>query len=104
MSYVITPTGDSSMTLRLAKPIQYIKRETGFFLTITERTETIYYARLTGRTARKWGFDCPTMELYSVDTTAQGDGSIWGVRGARLAGTWLVRPEALPDILDQYIG
>ena len=97
-SYIITPTGnDSRMTLRLAKPDQGIRPEEGFFLVNSERNLQTYYARLTGRTTSRWGYACPTMELYRVDTTVIDD-AIWGVRGERVAGTWFVRPEALAEI------
>ena len=49
--------------------------------------------RLTGRTRRCWGIDCPTIERFEVTTFADSDGVIWGDRGDRIPGTSAIRPE-----------
>lgn len=49
--------------------------------------------RLTGRTRKCWGIDCPTIERFEVTTFADSDGVIWGDRGDRIPGTSDIRPE-----------
>lgn len=48
--------------------------------------------RLTGRTRQFFGMACPTIERFEIDTVVIDD-AIWGVRGARIAGTYAIRPE-----------
>lgn len=48
---------------------------------------------LTGQTRKFWGMNCPTIERFEIETTVI-DAAIWGVRGARIAGTFAVRPDA----------
>jgi methyl coenzyme M reductase gamma subunit len=46
---------------------------------------------LTGRTRKFFGIDCPTIERYEIETTVIDD-AIWGVRGAKVPGTFATRP------------
>jgi len=57
--------------------------------------------RPTGRTAKTWSIDCPTVERFDIDTVVKTDYRIgetvyptviMGARGARIAGTLAYRP------------
>jgi hypothetical protein len=97
--YLVFSLGESKLELNIISWAQAdgIKPESGFFPllgTFPNDHAPRYYGKLTGRTTRKWDLDCPTVELYEVDTIADEAGVIWGVRGKRVPGMWAVRPEA----------
>lgn len=59
----------------------------------------IAIARLTGRTRRFFGIDCPTIERFEVETYAAADGTIRGRKGQhRLGPTMATRPENLRTV------
>lgn len=54
--------------------------------------------RLTGRTRRIRGLDCPTINVYDIDTVVEmvGDQPILiGRAGDKLPGTWWIYPNVL---------
>ena len=59
---------------------------------IENRIGEIYIARLTGRTIRQYGMDCPTIERFAVRTIAI-DGVLYGTRDGLIDGLLAVRPE-----------
>jgi hypothetical protein len=86
-------TGDVRQIRRVIDTPQELRLEPGEFVLVCHngyRTVGV----LTGRTRRFWDISCPTLERYEVDTVVI-DGAIWGVRGARLPGTYAVRPERI---------
>jgi hypothetical protein len=60
---------------------------------IEDRVGLTYIVAPTGRTVRVWGIDCPTFLLHDVETIADADGVIRGVKGERLVYTMATRPE-----------
>jgi hypothetical protein len=52
------------------------------------------FGKMTGRTRKIWGQDCPTIQRFSIDTVVI-DGAIWGVVGVALTGRFAVRPQFL---------
>jgi hypothetical protein len=75
-------------------PGDAIKLEDGEFL-VKSHSGYITIGRLTGRTRRIFNMDCPTIERYEIETIADTDGVIWGVKGERISGTLACRPEAI---------
>lgn len=77
-----------------------IQPESGFFLVkqIAPRDfSPRYYAKFTGSTIQRWGIECPTVNLWEVETTVD-NGSIIGVRGQQVPGEYVIRPEAVEGI------
>lgn len=66
----------------------------GTFLinTGTEASPWYTFGILTGRTRQRWGIACPTIARFHVDTISR-DGTILGVPGKAITGTWVTRPE-----------
>ncbi len=61
------------------------------------RTKAIRYARLTGKTRRFWGIDCPTLDVFEVSERVvvdprTGRAAIFGEAGKRI-GRFATRPE-----------
>jgi len=48
--------------------------------------------RLTGRTRKVFGLDCPTIERFEIETYAE-NGVILGRKSDKIIGTLAVRPE-----------
>jgi hypothetical protein len=70
----------------------------GMFLinTGTEAHPFFSYGLLTGNTRQRWGMHCPTIARFQVDTVVHyvdGEPTIVGVPGKRIALTWVTRPE-----------
>lgn len=65
------------------------------FVMVSENTGCRQYALFTGRTARIFGLDCPTVERFEIDTVATTGGAIMAQVGARIPGTFAVRPDAV---------
>lgn len=89
---VFTTRGDDNVTRRVVNTPQEIRCPAGSFV-IESAMGYRTIGTLTGRTAQRWGFACPTLTRCEVETVADPDGSIWGVPGERIAGTLAVRPE-----------
>lgn len=87
-------SSDDPRTIRTvtADPYEAYRLDAGEFL-VTSWNGYITIGRLTGRTRRFWGIDCPTIERFEIDTVATADGAIIGVKGTPIAGTYAVRSE-----------
>lgn len=60
------------------------------------RFGTWTFGRMTGRTRKFYGMDCPTIERFEVDTVVI-DGAIWGTPGASIPGTFAIHPRAIGE-------
>lgn len=75
-------------------PGDAISLEDGEFLVKSHNGYTTI-GRLTGRTRHIFNVDCPTIERFEIETIADTDGVIWGVKGDRIPGTLACRPETI---------
>jgi hypothetical protein len=91
---VFDTRGDQAVYRTVIATPQELRCPDGWFV-VQSWTGYRTFARLTGRTARRWNLDCPTIVRYEVDTVADADGSIWGVPGAQIPGTLAINPANL---------
>lgn len=67
------------------------------FVVICGRTGVRTIARLNGRTRRMWDMNMLSVDRWDIDTIADDQGVIWGVRGAKIPGTVYIRPDYRPE-------
>lgn len=99
IGWSLGPVNDVGATYQIVSPVEVpdLVPEPGFFFARSAGAGERVYVRGTGRTRRQWGRDCPTFEVYAVQTSVI-DGAVWGTRGERHAGIWVTHPDALPSI------
>lgn len=85
-------TSDPATIRRVVPTPQYLDIPEDMFV-MESYHDYITLGRMTGRTRQFWSIACPTFERFEVETVAKEDGSIWGVPGEKIPGTWAIRPE-----------
>jgi hypothetical protein len=83
------PNGGTYRTV-IADPTEAYVLDDGEFL-IASYHGYITIGRMTGRTRRIFGDQCPTIERYEVETFATADGVIMGRKADRIPGISAVR-------------
>ena len=90
---IVFNSAGASNGYHVATTPQEIQLAPGEFV-ISNRWGYRTIGRLTGRTRRHFGLDCPTIDRFEVETFADEDGVIWGRRSdERIPGPAATRPE-----------